>query len=86
MVRSDDDRKGTGSGRSLRLIAGVAAVAAVATLAIARLDLLQLLVGLVNLPDLIEGGRATVEGDPGALVTLRSLLDSPDPNFAIVTP
>ncbi len=37
MVRSDDDRKGTGSGRSLRLIAGVAAVAAVATLAIAAL-------------------------------------------------
>lgn len=37
MVRSDDDRKGTGSGRSLRLIVGVAAVAAVATLAIAAL-------------------------------------------------
>jgi alkyl sulfatase BDS1-like metallo-beta-lactamase superfamily hydrolase len=60
--------------------------AAAATLAVARLDLLQLLVGLVNLPDLIEGGRATVEGDVGAFATLRSLLDSPDPNFAIVTP
>jgi alkyl sulfatase BDS1-like metallo-beta-lactamase superfamily hydrolase len=60
--------------------------AAVATLAIGRIDLLQLLVGLVQLPDLIEGGRATVEGDVAALATLRSLLDSPDPNFAIVTP
>ncbi|MBU6330005.1 MAG: MBL fold metallo-hydrolase [Acidobacteria bacterium] len=53
---------------------------------IARSSLLFLLLGFVALDDLVASGSAGVDGDMSVFATLRSLLDSFDPAFAIVTP
>lgn len=56
------------------------------TITVPRENLLFLLLGFVSLADLVESGVASTSGDATALDTLRSLLDSFDPTFAIVTP
>jgi alkyl sulfatase BDS1-like metallo-beta-lactamase superfamily hydrolase len=56
------------------------------TVALPRLALLQVVVGLATLGDLVAAGTASVDGDVTAFDTLRSLLDTPDPAFPIVTP
>ncbi|MFC4606017.1 alkyl/aryl-sulfatase [Rhodococcus kronopolitis] len=48
--------------------------------------LLQVLVGGADLGAAIADGSIVAEGDPGKLVELAGYLDSPDPDFAIVTP
>ena len=60
--------------------------AATLTVALPRLAMLQLVVGLATLSDLLAAGSATADGETGAFDTLRSLLEAPDPAFAIVTP
>jgi len=57
-----------------------------ATLAIERRALDELLLGRADLAALVESGRLRVEGDAAKLGELLSLLDDPDPGFAIVTP
>ena len=59
---------------------------AVLSVAVPRAQLLLLVVGMVTLDALVEQGLATAEGDRTALDTVRSLLDPPDPKFAIVLP
>jgi alkyl sulfatase BDS1-like metallo-beta-lactamase superfamily hydrolase len=56
------------------------------TVTLPRLALLQAMVGLATLDDLVAAGTASVEGDVGVLDRLRSLLDTTDPTFPIVTP
>jgi len=59
---------------------------AVLSVAVPRAQLLLLVVGMVTLDGLVEQGVAIAEGDRTALDTVRSLLDPPDPKFAIVLP
>ena len=56
------------------------------TITVPRENLLFLLLGFVSLADLVGSGVASTSGDVTALDTLRSLLDSFDPTFSIVTP
>ncbi|MEU4269166.1 alkyl sulfatase dimerization domain-containing protein [Streptomyces sp. NPDC026092] len=44
------------------------------------------LLGVTPLPDLVEQGRATAEGDLTKVAELLGHLSDPDPDFAIVTP
>ena len=57
-----------------------------ATIAAARSVLDELLMGTATFEDLVASGRLTIEGDPSKLGELFSLIDPPDPGFAIVTP
>jgi alkyl sulfatase BDS1-like metallo-beta-lactamase superfamily hydrolase len=52
-----------------------------ATLTLTRQELEQLITGQATVP-----GQVSATGDPRLLTTLMSLLDKPDPDFAIVTP
>jgi alkyl sulfatase BDS1-like metallo-beta-lactamase superfamily hydrolase len=70
----------------LSLVSGRHDVSATLSITLPRENLLFLLLGFVTLVDLVDGGSASVEGDATVLDTLRSLLDSFDPTFAIVTP
>ncbi|MBB5916246.1 alkyl sulfatase BDS1-like metallo-beta-lactamase superfamily hydrolase [Nocardia transvalensis] len=49
-------------------------------------DLHAALLGARDLTEMITDGTITVEGDPATLAELVSYLDTPDPDFAIVTP
>jgi alkyl sulfatase BDS1-like metallo-beta-lactamase superfamily hydrolase len=57
-----------------------------ATLVVQREALDQLLLEIADVGELAESGRLRVEGDGVKLGELLSLLDEPDPGFAIVTP
>ncbi len=57
-----------------------------ATLLVEREALNQLLLKTAEIGELAESGRLRVEGDGVKLGELLSLLDEPDPGFAIVTP
>jgi alkyl sulfatase BDS1-like metallo-beta-lactamase superfamily hydrolase len=70
----------------LSLVSGRHDPSATLSVTLPRENLLFLLLGFVTLSDLIEAGTAAVDGDVTVLDTLRSLLDSFDPTFAIVTP
>lgn len=60
--------------------------AAATTFTLSGADLHAALLGSRDLGEMISDGTITVEGDPGALTELVGYLDSPDPDFAIVTP
>ncbi|MET9692419.1 alkyl sulfatase C-terminal domain-containing protein [Streptomyces sp. NPDC006514] len=45
-----------------------------------------LLLGALPLDDLLRREGVTLDGDPSVVAELFSYLDSPDPDFAIVTP
>ncbi|MEU8687851.1 alkyl sulfatase dimerization domain-containing protein [Streptomyces sp. NPDC048665] len=57
-----------------------------AVLRLARTTLDAVLVGATTFAEEIAGGAVDLDGDAGALITFGSLLDAPDPDFAIVTP
>jgi linear primary-alkylsulfatase len=57
-----------------------------ATVRLTRAALNALLAGTDSVTDLSIDGRLRIDGDPEAVGTLLSLLDGPDPDFAIVTP
>ncbi|OIK03760.1 alkyl/aryl-sulfatase [Streptomyces monashensis] len=57
-----------------------------AVLRLARTTLDAVLAGATTFADEIAGGAVDLDGDAGALITLGSLLEAPDPDFAIVTP
>lgn len=57
-----------------------------AALVVEREALNQLLLKVADVGELAESGRLRVEGDGAKLGELLSLLDEPDPGFAIVTP
>ncbi|WP_433604224.1 alkyl/aryl-sulfatase [Prescottella agglutinans] len=55
-------------------------------LTLSRQDLIAAVVGGADVAGLIAAGKITAEGDVGKLTELIGYLDSPDPDFAIVTP
>ncbi|QHA02604.1 MBL fold metallo-hydrolase [Streptomyces broussonetiae] len=55
-------------------------------LRLARTTLNAVLGGASTFADEVAGGRVVLDGDAHALVIFGTLLDSPDPDFAIVTP
>ena len=57
-----------------------------ATLTIDRSDFNRLLAEEVALPDLIAGGKTSIEGNAGAIIAMFGALDKPDPLFEIVEP
>ncbi|WP_430332601.1 alkyl/aryl-sulfatase [Rhodococcus sp. ACT016] len=57
-----------------------------AVLTLSRQDLIAAVVGGADVAGMIAAGRITAEGDIGKLTELIGYLDSPDPDFAIVTP
>ena len=57
-----------------------------ATVGVQRTDLNAVVAGGATIDELVASGRVTVEGNQTKLGELLSLLDPPDPNFAIVTP
>ncbi|RVW08706.1 MBL fold metallo-hydrolase [Prescottella agglutinans] len=57
-----------------------------ARLTLSRQDLIAAVVGGADVAGMIAAGRITAEGDVGKLTELIGYLDSPDPDFAIVTP
>lgn len=57
-----------------------------ATLTIARSTLNTLFTGATTIEELMKSGLLSIEGDHSKLGELLSLLDAPDPNFAIVVP
>ncbi|WBO61929.1 alkyl/aryl-sulfatase [Streptomyces camelliae] len=57
-----------------------------AVLRLARTTLDTVLAGASTFADEIAGGTVVLDGDAHALITFGSLLDAPDPDFAIVTP
>jgi len=57
-----------------------------ATIVISRSDLNTALLKPESLPDLFASGGIKIEGDGAKLGVLMGLLDTPDPDFAIVTP
>lgn len=67
-------------------LAGREAEGSEATLRFERSALNELVAGISTPEELFASGRFEVEGDGTKLVELFSLLDEPDPNFAIVTP
>ncbi len=62
------------------------APADVPTFTLERAALIGLVTGSLDLSAALDDGRVTIEGDPGVLATLVSLLAPVDPDFAIVTP
>ncbi|WP_413471511.1 alkyl/aryl-sulfatase [Streptomyces sp. MB09-02B] len=54
-------------------------------LRLARTTLNTVLGGATTFADEIMGGAVTLDGDADALITFGSLLESPDPDFALVT-
>ena len=56
------------------------------SITVPRENLLLLLLGFVSLEQLVTDGVASTTGDASAFESLRALLDSFDPTFAIVTP
>ena len=56
------------------------------TFRLTRPDLVALITGRLDLADAVGSGTVEVEGDPGELGLLVSLLAHVDPDFAIVTP
>ncbi len=63
-----------------------AAPAGVTVFTLSRLALIGLVTGTLDLAAALADGTVTVEGDPGVLGQLVSLLGPTDPGFAIVTP
>jgi alkyl sulfatase BDS1-like metallo-beta-lactamase superfamily hydrolase len=57
-----------------------------ATVLVERSALNELFAGVAPMPELLAAGRLRVEGDAAKLGVLLSLLDEPNPAFAIVTP
>ncbi|WP_371793604.1 MBL fold metallo-hydrolase [Streptomyces sp. NBC_01471] len=57
-----------------------------ATLRLARTTLNAVLGGLTTFVDEITTGSATIDGDAMALADFSTLLDTPDPDFPLVTP
>ncbi|QDP83361.1 MBL fold metallo-hydrolase [Nocardia otitidiscaviarum] len=57
-----------------------------ATLTLSRPTLISVLTGAKPVEDAIASGDVRVSGDPGKLRQLTGVLDTPDPNFNIVTP
>jgi alkyl sulfatase BDS1-like metallo-beta-lactamase superfamily hydrolase len=57
-----------------------------AVLRLARTTLDAVLAGATTFADEIAAGAVDLDGDAGALITFGSLLDAPDPDFAIITP
>lgn len=53
---------------------------------LSRPDLVAVVAGGADLSRLMSEGRVTAEGDVGRIAELVGYLDSPDPDFAIVTP
>jgi alkyl sulfatase BDS1-like metallo-beta-lactamase superfamily hydrolase len=72
------------SGATLTSIEGYQADDADLSLTIDRTDLVPVLMGLVPLEQLVEAGRARLEGDPAVLGRLMSLLVEFDPAFEIM--
>jgi alkyl sulfatase BDS1-like metallo-beta-lactamase superfamily hydrolase len=72
------------SGATLTSIEGYQADDADLSLTIDRTDLVPVLLGLVPLEQLVEAGRARLEGDPAVLGRLMSLLAEFDPAFEIM--
>jgi alkyl sulfatase BDS1-like metallo-beta-lactamase superfamily hydrolase len=72
------------SGATLTSIEGYQADDADLSLTIDRTDLVPVLMGLVPLEQLVEAGRARIEGDPAVLGRLMSLLVEFDPAFEIM--
>ena len=70
----------------LSLVSGRHDLSAALSVTLPRENLLFLLLGFVTLADLVAGGITSTDGAVTVLDTLRSLLDSFDPTFAIVTP
>ncbi|WP_182358270.1 alkyl/aryl-sulfatase [Tomitella gaofuii] len=66
--------------------AGARLPAADATFAMTKADLTGAVVGGADLERMIADGRVTADGDVSTLAELVGYLDSPDPDFAIVTP
>lgn len=61
-------------------------VPADATFTLTRATLVGVLTGAVTMIDAVKSGEVRVAGDPLRLQQLRDVLDTPDPEFAIVTP
>lgn len=59
---------------------------AAVTITASRLAVIMLITGLATVPDLVGNGTVEIDGDPGSVERLFSLLERPDNNFAIVTP
>jgi alkyl sulfatase BDS1-like metallo-beta-lactamase superfamily hydrolase len=57
-----------------------------ATIGGTRAALTKVATGLASPDELLEAGELTVDGDASVLGALLALLDTPDPDFAIVTP
>ncbi|GAB2647192.1 alkyl sulfatase dimerization domain-containing protein [Prescottella soli] len=57
-----------------------------ARLTLSRRDLIAAVVGGGDVAGMIGAGKITAEGDVGKLTELIGYVDSPDPDFAIVTP
>ncbi|WP_067673528.1 alkyl/aryl-sulfatase [Nocardia miyunensis] len=57
-----------------------------ATFTLTRQTLIAVLAGGQDLTAAIQAGQITVAGDPAKLGRLTAVLDTPDPNFNIVTP
>ena len=70
----------------LRHVPGSHDPTAEAALVVERAALNQLLLETADIGELAESGRLRVEGDGVKIGELLSLLDEPDPSFAIVTP
>ncbi|WP_233266693.1 alkyl/aryl-sulfatase [Tomitella fengzijianii] len=66
--------------------AGAVLPAPDAAFTLTRADLIAAVVGGGDLEQMVADGRVTAEGDAGKLAELVGYLDSPDPDFAIVTP
>jgi alkyl sulfatase BDS1-like metallo-beta-lactamase superfamily hydrolase len=83
----------TGDDYALTLVNGVLthrrgapAGAADATVRVERTAFNEIIGGTATIESVAGSGRLTIEGDQSKLGELLSLLDPPDPNFAIVTP
>ena len=70
----------------LRHRVGAPQVAADATVRVSRTGFDGLIAGVSQPQDLLSAGDLTIEGNAALFGELLSLLDPPDPNFAIVTP
>ena len=70
----------------LRHRVGAPQVAADATVRVSRTGFDGLIAGVSQPQDLLAAGDLTIEGNAALFGELLSLLDPPDPNFAIVTP
>ena len=66
--------------------AGARADGADASIAVSRRVLIRILLGAVSADDAVASGDLRIDGDASRLAVLFGLLDTPDPDFAIVTP